>query len=61
MGGLRALDYKNSTVTDNWKTEGAANFDEALELAGATSAPGFEALILLLSFVVFIPLFRKKK
>ena len=61
MGGLRALDYKNSTVTDNWKTEGAANFDEALELAGATSTPGFEALVLLLSLVIFIPLFRKKK
>ncbi len=61
MGGLQGLDYKNSTVTDNWKTEGAANFDEALSIAGATSAPGFEALVLLISLVVVIPLFRKKK
>jgi hypothetical protein len=61
MGGLRALDYKNTTVTDNWKAEGAANFDEALEIAGATAAPGFEILVLLLSFVIFIPLLRKKE
>ncbi len=61
MGGLQGLDYKNSTVTDNWKDEGVTNFDEALEIAGATSTPGFEVLVLLISFVVLIPLFRKKK
>jgi len=37
MGGLRGLDYKNSTVTDNWKAEGAANFAGQLCRSGICS------------------------
>ncbi|WP_455140019.1 ABC transporter substrate-binding protein [Candidatus Hodarchaeum mangrovi] len=62
MAGLVALKYKDSAVTGNWTAHGAAQFAEALEIAGKGGAiPGFELLIILGSLVVLIPLLRKKE
>jgi spermidine/putrescine-binding protein len=62
LAGIRALQYKEASVLDNWKTEGATNFDAAKALVPApTPTPGFEAIVLLLGMLVFIPLLRKKE
>jgi len=62
MAGLVALQYKESTVTGNWTTHGATQFDEALEIAGkAATTPGFELIIFFASLVFLIPLLRKKE
>lgn len=62
MGSLDGLAYKDTNVTASWTAHGVAQFNEAYELAGGGAAtPGFELVVLLISLVVFIPLFRKKE
>lgn len=60
FAGLRDLDYKNTTVTADWTKHGETQFDAAYRLAGGGAVPGFEILIVLISFIVFIPILRKK-
>ncbi|MHA2327709.1 MAG: ABC transporter substrate-binding protein [Candidatus Hodarchaeales archaeon] len=60
MGSLDKLAYKDSNATASWTAHGKAQFDEAYKLAGGGAVPGFEIAILLISFVVIIPIVRKK-
>ena len=62
MAGLVALQYKDSAVTGNWTAHGAAQFAEALDIAGKeATTPGFELMIFIASLLILIPLFRKKE
>ncbi len=62
IAGFRDLKYDDATVQGNWESEGAANFEAALDKAGgAAGIPGFEALILLVGIGSLAYLHRKKK
>jgi ABC-type Fe3+ transport system substrate-binding protein len=60
FAGLRDLEYKETTATAAWTDHGETQFDAAYKLAGGGAVPGFEILMVLISFIVFIPILRKK-
>ncbi len=66
IAGLLSLDYKDTSVTGLWKTEGATNFDEAWKLAGGKESedggiPGFELLMVLTGILALAGFYRRRR
>ncbi|MFX0203862.1 MAG: ABC transporter substrate-binding protein [Candidatus Hodarchaeota archaeon] len=63
LAGTYALLYKDADAINEWKEEGAANFDEAYDIAKEEEGliPGFESLFVLVGLIPLVAWRRKQK
>ncbi|MFX1513166.1 MAG: ABC transporter substrate-binding protein [Promethearchaeota archaeon] len=63
LAGTYALQYKDADTINNWKSEGAKNFDDAYDEVKEEEGliPGFESLFALVGLIPFVAWRRKKK